>query len=474
MDLHHFIHGREFIEPGEDYLENYAPGTGETIGRVALGGGAVVDKAVQSAWSSFPAWRDLRPIERGRILTDIGRLIRARRDELAAIEAREAGKIPAHAAGEIEIAAQYFEYYGGLANIFYGEVINLGAPYHSFTRREPFGVVATILPWNAPLNQAARAIAPALAVGNCVVAKPSEETSSTSIALARMAVEQCGLPPGVVNVVLGTGKGIGEPLVAHPRIRKVMFTGSVRAGREIGHIAADRIIPLTLELGGKSPNIVFDDADMDAALQGTVRAFTYNAGQVCIAGTRLLLQENIHDAFLARLVPMVEALKVSQEPDAAFGATTTRAQYQRVTKFHDLAAAEGAARLTGGNGSSSSGEGLFSKPTIYAGVTPQMRIAREEAFGPILAVMKFKDEDEAIAIANDSEFGLGAGVWTKDLSRALRMAAALEAGQIFVNEYMAGGVETPFGGYKNSGYGREKGIEAMTHYTQLKCVTIRI
>ena len=336
--------------------------------------------------------------------------------------------------------------------------------------------MGAITPWNAPLNQAARAIAPALAAGNTIVAKPSEFTSGTTVELARLAHEECGLPAGVFNVILGTGPECGAAIVSHPLVRKVAFTGSVRAGREIGRIAAERIIPLTLELGGKSPNIIFDDADRAQAIPGAVRAFCANAGQVCLAGSRLLVQASIHDAVVAGLEAAVKAIKVGPQADAIVGPITTQAQYERVRAYFDIARQDGARTVVGGELTKDPawGQGWFVPPTVFAGVTNDMRIAREEIFGPVLVVIPFEAEADAIRIANDTDYGLAAGIWTQNRSRAHRVAAAIEAGQIYVNEYQAGGVETPLGGYKNSGYGREKGIEALHHYTQLKCVTIKL
>ena len=458
------------------YMHSFNPCTGEPVAEVPVGDAADVARAVSAASAAAPAWRALRPMERGRVLLRIAAKIREKSVELSAMESTESGKPPWHAPIEIEIAAQYFEFYGGLVNTPHGEMIDLGAAYHSYTLREPYGVVGIITPWNGPLNQAARGIAPALAAGNTVVAKPSEFTSRTTIELARLACEECGLPPGVLNVVLGTGDRVGIALVSHPQVRKVAFTGSVRAGREIGRIAAERIIPLTLELGGKSPNIIFEDAEFAAAIAGAVRGFVANAGQVCLAGTRLLVEASIHDKVVEALAKAVAALKVGPQPDAIVGPISTQAQYERIKNYFEIARQEGAVAAVGGEIKKDAawGKGWFIPPTVYVGVRNDMRIAREEIFGPVLVVIPFEDEAQAISIANDSEYGLAAGIWTKNLSRAHRVAAALQAGQIYVNEYLAGGVETPLGGYKSSGYGREKGLEALHHYTQLKCVTIKL
>lgn len=469
----HYINGSFSAPAGGSYLYEYNPATGEKADEIARGNKEDVNRAVQSSHNAIASWKAMKPIERGRVLLAIAKDIRANADNYAEQEGFETGKPLKVAAIEVELCAQYFEYYGGLASAVHGEQIDIGPNYHCYTTREPFGVVGVILPWNSPMNQAGRCIAPALAMGNTVVAKPSELTSITLLQLAERAVDNCGLPQGVFNVVTGTGKETGEALVTHPLVRKIAFTGSVRAGREIGKLAGDRILPLTLELGGKSPNIIFDDADLDRAVQGSLMAFTVNTGQVCLAGTRALVHESIFNEFAEKLTAATQNMPVSDGIEFGLGPVTTKAQYEQVNRYYELAKEEGATALTGGSLPDTQG-GWYVTPTIYKDVNNAMRIAREEIFGPVLVLIPFKTEEEAIAIANDTDYGLAAGLWTRDLARAHRVSSQIEAGQVYVNEYPAGGVETPFGGFKKSGYGREKGLEALHHYTQTKTTIMRL
>ncbi|HEY9310585.1 MAG TPA: aldehyde dehydrogenase family protein [Microbacterium sp.] len=465
--LEHWIDGRSTPTVDGTTRVGTAPATGAEGATVTLGTAADVDHAVRAADAAKHGWRHIASTERGRILARVADGIVAAMDELAAAEIADTGKPDALARAEIQGAADYFEFYASLVHLPAGDVLDIRPDLHVYTLREPLGVIGVITPWNLPLNQAARACAPALAAGNTVVAKPAETTSRATVALARIATE-AGVPDGVFNVVLGRGAEVGTAIVRHPLVRKVAFTGSVPTGQEIGRIASERILPLTLELGGKSANIVFDDADLAFAASEAVRAFATNAGQVCSSGTRLLVQRGI-ETDLTRAV--IEATR-QYRPGDTLGPMITRGQYETVQEYFEVAEQEGAVLRTGG--AVVDADGFYIEPTVYSGVTNDMRIAREEIFGPVLVIIPFDTEEEAVALANDSDFGLVGGVFTADISRAFRVAEAIEAGQVYINSWSTQSVQMPFGGHKASGYGREKGIEALAHYSHLKSISVRI
>jgi aldehyde dehydrogenase (NAD+) len=477
IDQHQLFIDGEFRPAGSGaQFETVNPADGTLITTVARAGEQDVDEAVRSARDARRKWRNATPTDRGRLLLAIAAQLRAESEALALIECLDNGKPISQARFDIEYSARYFEYYGGLADKLDGYVIPLGSDYHSYTTLEPFGVVALITPWNAPLMQAARGLAPALATGNTCVVKPAEDTPLTILEFARIARE-CGIPAGVINVIPGFGEDAGAALVRHPLVDRIAFTGSVETGRIIARMAADRLAPVSVELGGKSANIVFEDVDVDVAAFNALRAINLNCGQNCSAGSRLLVHSSIHDAVLDSMVALERGLTVGpglEDPDV--GPLTTRDQYQRVCDYLRIGREEGAEAISGGSAlvDERLNGGNFVQPTIFAGVTPQMRIAREEIFGPVLCVLPFDDDDEAVAIANDTDFGLVAGIWTNDFSRVHRVSAALEVGQVYINEYFAGGVETPFGGVKDSGYGREKGLAALEHYTRMKTMVARV
>ncbi|MFJ9390814.1 aldehyde dehydrogenase family protein [Nocardioides sp. NPDC101246] len=465
-ELDHWIDGKSVPRGTQSAMTVTGPFDRRPIARVSLGGREHVDLAVEAARRAARAWGDRPPLERGRLLAEVARRLRERADEFVEVEVAETGKLVTEMRGGLQVAADYFEYYGGVVRALFGETINLGAGDHAFTSREPYGVVAMITPWNGPLTQAARGMAAALAAGNTVVIKPSEFTSSTTLMLARLC-EEVGIPPGVVNVVVGEGPEVGGPLTEHPAVRLIAFTGSVVTGRRVAETAARRLVPAILELGGKSANVVFADADLDRVVEHALTICT-GAGQQCAALSRLLVQNEIHDELLERVAQEMRA----RIPGDRLAPMTTEAQFDKVLEYFDVATQDGARLVAGGRAAAGAlAAGRYVEATVYAEVTPQMRIFREEIFGPVLAVSRFATEEEGIELANDSEYGLVAGVWTADSARGLRVASRIDAGQVIVNGGRTG-IETPFGGYKASGLGREKGFESLLHYTQLKTTVV--
>jgi aldehyde dehydrogenase (NAD+) len=413
-------------------------------------------------------WRT--PAVRARALAAVARRIEGEAEALAELETRDTGKPLSQSRADVAAAARYFDYYAGSIERLEGRQIPLGPGHLDYTVREPWGVCAQIIPWNYPLQVAARCAAPALAAGNAVIVKPSELASITPLKLGQIA-EECGVPRGFVQVATGHGP-VGAALAEHPGVDHVTFVGSAATGALVAAACARRLAPLELELGGKSPNVVFADADLDAATPAIVRALLQNAGQSCSAGSRLLVERAVHDELLARVKEAFEAVSIGPGPeDPDLGPLISERQLERATGMLEAARAAGATIVTGGEATG----GLFLQPTLVTGVKTHFEIFQEEVFGPVLVALPFEDEREAVALANATPYGLVAGVWTRDLGRAHRVAAELRAGQVFVNTYgVGGGVELPFGGMKRSGYGRGKGVEALLAYSQLKNVCVAL
>ena len=473
-----YIDGRSSDARSGQWFDSHNPYTGEVWGQIARGDSDDVDRAVRAAHRAFTSgpWPQLTASQRGALLRRLGDLIARDARKLAEFEVRDNGKLIAEMAGQMNYLPQWYYYYGGLADKIEGTVVPLDKKgYFNFTRNEPLGVVAAISPWNSPLLLSSWKIAPALAAGCTIVLKPSEFTSASSLEFVKL-FEEAGFPPGVVNVVTGFGSDVGAPLVEHPLVRKVAFTGSDNTGRVINQLAARHFKHVSLELGGKSANIVFADANIDDAVNGAVSGIFAATGQTCIAGSRLLLQESIHDQFVERLTALARTARMGDpmSMDTQVGPITTRPQYEKVLSYIDIAKQDGAELLLGGVPATrpECGTGWFIEPTIFAGVRNSMRIAQEEVFGPVLSIITFTDEDDAVSIANDSRFGLGAGVWTSDIGRAFRMSERIQAGTVWINTYRALSYMSPFGGYKDSGMGRENGIEAIREFLQVKSVWI--
>jgi (Z)-2-((N-methylformamido)methylene)-5-hydroxybutyrolactone dehydrogenase len=456
------------------YFQTDNPFSGEVWANVARGTKADVDRAVEAAAAALPVWNRMRPAERGKLMMRIADLVERDAQRLATLEVRDNGKLYAEMFAQVRLVADWFRYYGGLADKLEGAVIPTGKPdMFTFTRYEPLGVVALITPWNSPLLLLTHKLATALAAGNVAVIKPSEHASVSTLAFAELFTE-AGFPSGVINVVTGFGHEAGAALTSHPGIAKVAFTGSESGGQRINEAAAPDFKHVALELGGKSPNIVFDDADLQAAVVGAIAGIFAASGQTCIAGSRLLLQRPIHDRFVETLVKIAAEARIGDpmNPETHVGPIATQAQFEKVLHYIDLAKSEGAHCALGGGpyrGPGAQG-GRFIAPTIFTGVHNQMRIAREEVFGPVLSIIPFDTEEQAFEIANDTPYGLAAGVWTSDIGRALRASERLQAGTIWVNTYRVGGPATPFGGYKRSGLGREGGTEALKEWVNTKTV----
>lgn len=475
------IDGEWVDAQGGRTFETVNPATGEVLTQVASATKADVDRAVQAARKAFDdqngAWRKMTASDRGKLLWRIADLIEKNIDEVAEIETLDNGK-PIFESRYVDLPTviEVFRYYAGWATKITGETINSRPNAFTYTLREPLGVVAAIVPWNFPLLLASWKIGPALAAGNCVIWKPASQTSLSALRVGELMVE-AELPPGVVNILPGPGAEVGMGLVKHPGVDKVAFTGSTSVGKEVMRSAADTVKRVTLELGGKSPNIVLADANMDEAVKGATTGIFYGKGEVCAAGSRLFVEKKIHDEFMGKLVDRAKKLKPGDplDPKTRLGAIVSEQQLNTVMGYIDAGKKEGAQLVAGGNRVSiDGGRGYFLEPTIFDAVDNKMKIAQEEIFGPVLATIPFDDVDQVADLANQNMYGLAAAVWTSDVKKAHQIVKRLKAGTVWVNAYNLYDVALPFGGYKQSGFGRELGSEALEHYTEVKSVWMQL
>jgi acyl-CoA reductase-like NAD-dependent aldehyde dehydrogenase len=470
--------GGEFVDAQSgETLATLNPHDNTPIAYVALAGAADIDRAVEAATKALPAWRRMAAADRGRVLLKLADLIEANAEELARLESLDTGHpLRDSRALDVPRTAACYRYFGGMADKFQGETIPVEAGFLNYTLREPVGVVGQVVPWNFPLMFTSWKMAPALAAGNTIVMKPAEVTPLTSLKIAEL-MREAGLPDGVVNMVPGYGHVAGQAIAEHPGIHKIAFTGSTATGRKIVQASAGNLKKVQLELGGKGPNIVFDDANLVAAVNGSAWAIFHNQGQACIAGSRLILHEKIADAFLERFIALAKSIRLGNPLDAAteMGPLTSQVHRDRVLGYVNIAREQGGEVLAGGKSPGGDlSKGCYVEPTIVRAKSAQDRIAQEEVFGPFVTVLTFKTDDEALAIANGTDYGLGSGLWTANLPRAHRFARDIDAGMVWINSYKRVNPGSPFGGTGLSGYGREMGFDAMREYTQVKSVWVNV